>query len=199
VLAFSAVEGLREGFNPIDNVPTKATPGRKRGVTDQEIHAIRAQALSQPRNGKALAQMIDLALLTGQRIGDLIRLRWQDVSAEGIRVQQGKTGERLLIEWSPKLRAAIAACERGDRIGHVLQKETGGGYRYAGVRSAWLRACERAGVTGLKIHDLRGRAGMDKRDATGLESAKNLLGHRSIKTTEHYVDGKAERKVKPAG
>jgi integrase len=199
VLAFAALEGLREGYNPIDNVPAKTMKGRSRWVTDGDVKAIKAAALQATRNGEALVQMIDLALLTGQRIGDLIGLRWQDVDAKGLRVQQGKTGERLLIEWSPALRAAIAACERGDKIGHVLKTQSGSRYTYAGIRSAWVRACERAGIEDLNIHDLRGRAGMDKRDAHGLESAKDLLGHRSIKTTEHYVDGKAPRIVKPAG
>jgi integrase len=198
VLAFAALEGLREGFNPVDNVPTRKVEGRKRAVSDAEIAAIKAGAMGASRNGAALVQMIDLALLTGQRIGDLIGLRWQDVTEDGIRVQQGKTRERLLIEWSPALRAAIKACERGDKIGHVLKTQSGTGYRYAGIRSAWVRACERAGIEDVNIHDLRGRAGMDKRDAAGLEAAKDLLGHRSIKTTEHYVDGKAARKVTPS-
>lgn len=199
VLAYAARGGLREGFNPVDNIPQKPLKGRKRWVTDDEVARLKAAALQQSRNGEALVQMIDLALLTGQRIGDLIRLRWQDVDEKtGVRVQQGKTGERLLIEWTPALRAAVKACQRGDRIGHVLQTQSGTGYRYAGIRSAWVRACARAELEDLNIHDLRGRAGMDKRDADGLESAKDLLGHRSIKTTEHYVDGKAPRRVKPA-
>lgn len=198
VLAFAALEGLRDGHNPVDNIPQKAMKGRKRGVTDDEIKALKAAALQQSRNGEALVQMIDLALLTGQRIGDLINLRWQDVSDAGVYVQQGKTDERLLIEWTAALRAAIKSCERGDKIGHVLKTQSGTGYRYAGIRSAWVRACDRAGLEDLNIHDLRGRAGMDKRDADGLEAAKALLGHRNIGMTEHYVDGKAPRRVKPA-
>lgn len=198
VLAFAALEGLREGFNPIDNVPAKSLGGRKRAVSDDEIKALKAAALLATRNGEALVQMIDLALLTGQRIGDLIKLRWQDVTPDGIHVEQTKTGAKILIEWSPALRAAIAACERGDRIGHVLKTQSGKGYRYAGIRSAWVRACERAEIHDLNIHDLRGRAGMDARAAGGLESAKELLGHTSVKMTEHYVDGKAPRRAKPS-
>ncbi len=198
VLAFAAIEGLREGFNPVDNIPRIALVPRKRWVRDDEIKALKTAALQATRNGEALVQMIDLALLTGQRISDLIKLRWQDVGVDGIYVQQQKTKERLLIEWSPALRAAIAACERGDKIGHVLKTQSGHGYRYSGIRSAWVRACERAGIEDLNIHDLRGRAGMDARDADGLESAKDLLGHRSIKMTEQYVDGKAPRKARPA-
>lgn len=198
VLAFAALEGLREGFNPIDNVPTKTLTGRKRMVTDAEIAALKAAALQQSRNGKALVQMIDLALITGQRIGDLLKMRWQDVTEAGLMVQQEKTGERLLIEWSPALRAAVEACARGDKIGHVLKTQSGKGYRYAGIRSAWVRACERAGIEDLHIHDLRGRAGMDARDGGDMEAAKALLGHKSIRMTEHYVDGKAPRKARPS-
>lgn len=197
VLSFAALDGLRQGYNPIDDVPRKSLGGRKRTVTDDEIKAVKKAAMQATRNGEALVQMIDLALLTGQRIGDLLKLRWQDVTKEGVLVEQSKTGERLLIQWTPALRAALKACERGDRIGHVLKTQSGKGYQYAGIRSAWVRACERAGVQDLNIHDLRGRAGVDKTQAEGLESAKALLGHRSIKMTEHYVDGKTARKVKP--
>ncbi len=198
VLAFAAMEGLREGFNPVDNIKPKAMEPRKRFVSDAEIAAIKAAALQASRNGEALVRMIDLALITGQRIGDLLKLRWQDVTDEGVFVQQDKTSERLLIQWSPDLRAAIEACVSGDKIGHVLRTQTGHGYRYWGIRSAWVRACERAQIEDLHIHDLRGRAGMDQRDAAGLESARDLLGHKSIKMTEHYVDGKAPRRVTPA-
>lgn len=199
VLAFAALEGLREGFNPIDNVPQKALKGRKRIVTDAEIAAVKKGALQAARNGQALVQMIDLALLTGQRIGDLIGMRWQDVTDDGLLVQQGKTGERLLIGWTPALRAAIAACARGDKIGHVLKTQSGNGYRYAGIRSAWDRACARAGVDDLHIHDLRGRAGVDALgDDEDIRSAQRLLGHKGERMTRHYVDGKYARKVKPS-
>ncbi len=198
VLAYAAVEGLREGHNPVDNIPQARLQARRRAVSDTEIAAIKAAAL-QGRFGHGLVRMIDLALITGQRVGDLLDLQWDQITDAGIQLEQGKTGERLLIEWSPALRAAIDACERdGERIGHVLRTESGRRYRYSGIRSAWVRACARAGIVDLHIHDLRGRAGMDQRDALGLESAKALLGHRSIRMTEVYVDGKAARKVRPA-
>lgn len=199
VLAFAALDGLREGFNPVDNIPPKKVAGRHRIVTDAEVKALKASAMKQKRNGQALVQMIDLALLTGQRIGDLIGLRWQDVTDAGVLVQQGKTDARLLIEWTPALRAAIKACERGDRIGHVLKTQSGRGYRYAGIRSAWVRACERAGIEDLNIHDLRGRAGVDALgDDEDMRKAQRLLGHKGERMTRHYVDGKYARKVKPS-
>lgn len=200
VIAFAALEGLREGHNPIDNIPTKATPGRRRVVTDEEIKALKAAAMLAPVSGRALVQMIDFALITGQRIGDMIKMRWQDVTEAGLLVDQGKTGAKLLIEWSPALRAAIATCDRGDRIGYIIKSRNGSGYRYAGMRSAWVRACERAGIEDLNIHDLRGRAGVDVLLASDEDTrqAQRLLGHKTEAMTRHYTDGKYAKRVKPA-
>lgn len=148
--------------------------------------------------------MIDLAMLTGQRIGDLIKLRWQDVTDKGLLFDQGKGQGRtkLLIEWTPALRAAIAACSRGDSddIGHVLKTQSGRGYRYAGIRSAWVRACERAEIEDLNIHDLRGRAGVDAllEADEDIRQAQKLLGHKSEAMTRHYTEGKYHKRVKPA-
>lgn len=198
-LAFAAREGLREGHNPVADVPTMRVEGRSRIVSDAEVTALKVAALKAARNGKALVQMIDLAILTGQRISDLIGLRWQDVTDRGLVVTQGKTRERLLIEWTPALRAAIAACARGDKVGHVLQTQSGRGYRYSGIRSAWVRACERAGIDDLHIHDLRGRAGVDAMGETeDIRAAQRLLGHKGEAMTRHYVEGKYHKRVKPS-
>lgn len=205
VLSFAALEGLRAGANPVDDVPRRKTQGRHRVVTDAEVKALKAAAMLQPRNGRALVQMIELAMLTGQRISDVIGLRWQDVTAAGLLFDQGKGQGRskLLVKWSPALRAAIAACAKGgDRIGHVLKSERGTGYTYGGIRSSWVRLCEHAKVDDLNIHDLRGRAGVDALlDAEGEEdfkAAQNLLGHKSEGMTRHYVEGKYHRRVKPS-
>lgn len=204
VLSFAALEGLRSGANPVDDVPRRKTPGRHRVVTDAEVKALKKAALKQPRNGAALVQMIDLAMITGQRIGDVIRLRWQDVTKEGVLFDQGKGQGRtkLLVKWSPALRAAIAACKRGDKIGYVLKSERGTGYTYGGLRSSWDRLCEKAGVDDLHIHDLRGRAGvdalLDDEGEEDMKAAQNLLGHSSEGMTRHYVKGKYHRRVKPS-
>lgn len=203
VLAFAAVEGLREGHNPVDNIQPAKTLQRIRIVTDDEVRAMKAAALQQSRNGEALARMIDLAMITGQRIGDLIRIRWQDVTDQGIVIVQGK-GQgrvRLLIEWSPALRAAVDACAQGtERIGFLLKTQSGHGYRYAGIRSAWVRAAARAGIEDLHIHDLRGRAGVDALEDAGqdIKAAQRLLGHTSEAMTRAYTEGKYAKRVKPA-
>lgn len=200
VLSFAALEGLRAGYNPADDVPQRKLTQRSRIVTDAEIARIKAALMTAARGGPAHCLMIDLAMMTGQRIGDVIRMRWQDVLDDGIAVRQGKTGAQMLIEWSPPLKAAIDACAEGrDRIGYLLVQSTGKPYLYAGIRSAWDRACAKAGVEDLHIHDLRGRAGADRADEAGIEAAQQLLGHDGIRMTEGYVRGKRLRRAKATG
>lgn len=202
ILDFAATEGLREGANPVDATEPVKQDKRRRIVTDVEVKALKAAALQQTRNGQALVQMIDLAMLTGQRIGDVIKMRWQDVNDRGVLVDQGKRGgaAKLLIQWSPALRAAVDACaEDRERIGFLLKTQSGTGYRYSGIRSAWIRACERAEIEDLNIHDLRGRAGVDALgEDEDMRAAQKLLGHTSEGMTRHYVEGKFHRRVKPS-
>jgi integrase len=218
VMRKAALKGWFTGSNPVREVPTMSTPGRKQIVTDDDIAKIKACAMvgkdGKPTlSGRALCQMVDLAMLTGQRISDVLKMRWQDVTPDGLYIEQGKGGGRvrILIEITPTLRAVIDSCAEGtERIGHLIKKTRegrskgsktapGSSYTYAGMRSAWVRACERAGIDldALHIHDMRGRAGVDKTAAEGKEAAQKLLGHANMKTTEHYVEGKTIARVKP--
>jgi integrase len=198
ILSHAALLGLREGHNPVNDVPTITVQGRSRIVSDAEIEALRSYRCKGTA-GTVLARVIDLALITGQRIGDVRLMRWQDVTDAGLLVRQGKTGARLCIEWSPALRAAVAACDTGGgRIGFLLKTSSGGGYSYAGIHSMWVRACAAAGIEDLHIHDLRGRAGVDVLESDGLEAARALLGHKTQGMTAHYTRNKSVPRVKPS-
>jgi integrase len=217
ILRKAALKGWRTGDNPAREVPGMSTPGRKQIVTDADIQRLKEAALvgddGKPTiSGPALVKMIDLSLLTGQRISDVLKMRWQDVTPAGLYVEQGKGKGRvrILIQWTPALQAAVDACAEGtDRVGHLLKKTRqgskkatapGSSYTYSGIRSAWVRACERAkiNIKDLHIHDMRGRAGVDKAEVDGKESTQKLLGHANLRTTEHYIEGKTIAKVKPA-
>lgn len=208
ILQRAAVKGWRTGSNPAREVPPMQTKGRHQRVTDADIARVKAAAMvgkdGRPTDsGPPLCKMIDLALLTGQRISDIIKMRWQDVSADGLHVVQNKGGgrRRILIEWSDALRAAVDACADGtDRIGHLLKKSDGGPYKYWGIRSAWVRACARAEIPLIEfhIHDMRGRAGVDKAKKDGKEATQQLLGHGSMAMTEHYIEDKEDVVVSPS-
>ncbi|WP_245419468.1 tyrosine-type recombinase/integrase [Phyllobacterium salinisoli] len=97
-----------------------------------------------------------LALWTGQRQGDLLRLTWQQYDGKVIRLQQSKTGMRVVIPVGAPLKAALDA-KRG-KIGPILRNSDGEPWTADGFRSSWRKACAAAGVVGVTFNDLRGTA-----------------------------------------
>ena len=97
-----------------------------------------------------------LALWTGQRQGDLLRLPWSSYDGTHIRLRQGKTGARVVIPVGAPLKAALDATQRRSTI--ILVNSDGMPWTGDGFRSSWRKACAAAGVSGVTFHDLRGTA-----------------------------------------
>lgn len=99
---------------------------------------------------------LTLALWTGQRQGDLLRLAWSAYDGEAIRLRQNKTGKSLLIPVGAPLRAALDATPRVSPI--ILTNSKGVPWTPHGFSSSWRKACAKAGIVGVTFHDLRGTA-----------------------------------------
>jgi integrase len=97
-----------------------------------------------------------LALWTGQRQGDLLRLAWQQYDGQVIRLQQGKTGTRVVIPVGAPLKMALDAV--GGKSGPILLNSDNDPWTADGFRSSWRKACSAAGVVGVTFNDLRGTA-----------------------------------------
>lgn len=97
-----------------------------------------------------------LALWTGQRQGDLLRLPWSAFDGTHIRLRQGKTGRRVTIPVGAPLAADLAATKRRGPL--VLATMEGRAWTSDGFGASWRKACARAGIEGVTFHDLRGSA-----------------------------------------
>jgi integrase len=97
-----------------------------------------------------------LALWTGQRQGDLLRLPWSAYDGTHIRLRQGKTGARIMIPVGAPLKAVLDATPRRSTL--ILTNTDNRPWTSDGFRSSWRKACAAAGVTGVTFHDLRGTA-----------------------------------------
>ena len=84
--------------NPVRTLERTPKGKRTRYVTDAEFDAVHALASERMRIA------MDLALLTGQRRGDLLTLEHLYVTDEGIVFNQSKTGAGVLVEWTDELR-----------------------------------------------------------------------------------------------
>jgi len=105
---------------------------------------------------KHLRLPLILALWTGQRQGDLLRLPWSAYDGSHIRLRQGKTGARIVIPVGAPLKAALDTTPRRSTL--ILTSTDNRPWTSDGFRSSWRKACAAAGVTGVTFHDLRGTA-----------------------------------------
>jgi len=183
--------------NPCQNVERNPSKRRTRYVTDQEYAAV--YALANPRIRLAM----DLALLTGQRQGDLLNLPLKNVTDEGILFRQGKTGKRLLVGMSPALASVIARARTmspaaPDIGGYVLRTREGTPYSSEGFRACWQRLMvmamrKRALEERFTFHDLRAKSVSDSKN---IQEAFERAGHTSMAMTRGTYD-RGVRKVTP--
>src|SRR5262249_42252143 len=97
-----------------------------------------------------------LAINTGQRQGDLLRLPWSAYDGRALKLRQKKTGAYLSIPVTDALREALDAAPR--RCPIILTNSARQPWSESGFQGAWGKATVRAGILGLTFHDLRGTA-----------------------------------------
>jgi integrase len=129
-----------------------------------------------------LARVVTLAVHTGQRGSDIVRMRWSDVEEQdghqGINVTQQKTGLRLWVPFTAELAEQLQTWERRPPFFLVL-KPDGTPYTREHLSWHWNKerdtnpALEPLKGAGLVLHGLRATAvvRLRKRGATPLQIA----------------------------
>jgi integrase len=127
------------------------------------------------------------ALLPGQRVGDVVRMRLQDITGGRINVVQQKTGTALSLPIHPDLVEALKAYPTkgmhliGDRYGRAIARHT--------LTDLMTRAAAAAGLPHQCLpHGLR--KAMMRRLAERGASSKELAavsGHKSLAEVERYT------------
>ena len=158
-----------------------------------------------------LRAYVPIKVLTGLRQGDMLALRRDQLTDDGIMIRAGKTGKRYLIEWSDELRAAVDLAVAGRTIPSVYVFATsthrGGGkpgqrYTGSGFRSIWQRQMRKTLKRGrlresFTEHDLRAHTATELERLEGLRRVQDLLDHASERTSKIYTRAKEPRRVRP--
>lgn len=179
--------GMKTGacdINPAFTVKRYKEKQRERALTHAEYAAIHAKA------NPVIKVVMDLCYLTGQRIGDVLKIKRSDISSEGITVIQEKTGAKLFIEMTPDLEQVIEAAKglRAVPCAYLLHpRGKGTKYSYRAIRDAYKRAGKAAGIEDANLHDIRAKSLTDLKAAGG--DATALAGHRLESTTLRYLRG----------
>lgn len=164
--------------NPCLQVKRPKNPPRDRYITDEEFNAI--HAVMPIRQQIAM----ELAYLCGQRQGDVLKLKWEDCTEDGVIFRQSKTGQGRLVLYSDKLRDILTrAAKIVPQIPreYVVHTRKGTRYSSAGFRACWQRVMKRSMEQGLlkkrfTFHDIRAKTVSDE---DNVDTAQLRAGHTS--------------------
>jgi integrase len=127
-----------------------------------------------------------LALYTGQRRGDIVRMGWQNVKGECISVRQQKTGAMLAIPIHPELARALAAAPNANLT--FLMTDHGASFTAAGFGNWFRDRCDEAGLSQCSIHGLRKAACRRLAEAgCSANEIAAISGHTSLREVARYT------------
>lgn len=137
--------------------------------------------------GPTLTLLTETAMRSSE---PLQQARWGDVDWERklLRLQDSKNDKRD-VPLSPK---AIAALEELRRLNPGEAQDPIVRITYEALKAAWGRACERAGIDNLHLHDLRHTSATRMALKTGnVFLVQALTGHKTLSQVARYVNVKA--------
>ena len=195
VLSASFTHAVRKLYwlkvNILRDVSRHRSQPRDCYVTDAEYEGFKALA------SPVIQSAMELALLLGQRQGDLLGMKWSQIQDMHILVTQSKTGKRLAIAITPAVEAVLDRCwQHPRRREYVLCRRDGGRYTPEGFRAMWQRTMvkwRKRGGERWTFHDLRGKSASDSET---IDLAYQRLGHTDIAMTRRVYD-RGIRKVQP--
>ena len=180
------------GKNPCQFVRRyKVEKHHERFLTPEELYRL-GQALDMaPAERLAsvhAAAAIRLLVLTGCRRNEILGLRWEDVDFEAgeMRFGDSKSGARV-APLPPPAAKVLEGLPRVPGNPWVFPGRKKG-MRQRNIQDSWSRVRERAGLDGVRLHDLR-HSYASRALALGesLSMIGELLGHRKVQTTARYA------------
>lgn len=178
-----ALEWQLVDTNPCLGIRRYPERSRERYITDDEFTAILSHCQPRTRN------IFLMSYLTGQRIGDVLAIRLDDITDTGIFFTQEKTGARLIVAATDDVKKLIndIIISRPDSKHETLfaSNRQGRPIAYSTAKEAFAAARKLAGVEDVTIHDIRAKSLTDAK-RQGLDAQK-LSGHTDARMTARYI------------
>ena len=185
-------------FNPCTGVRRNTEKRRTRYITNDELKLLMENASEQ------LACIIELAYLTAVRKSDLLRIRLNDLQADGLHVlptkTQDSTGQSMVFSYTPRLRDVLNRSKKLRRRAssmYLFATRNGTPHTTSGFNSAWRRLKSKVGISDVHFHDIRAKALTDAKRKAGSDYAQALGNHTSVETTENYIKAHEVNIVEP--
>ncbi len=175
--------------NPVHRIQKLKEPrGRVRFLSDDERNALLKTC--KESDNPFLHMIVVLALSTGARKGELLTLKWQDVSLERrmVTLHETKNGERRALPiqgYAYQLLAAHATVRRFD-CEYVFQSAKK--KQPIDIRTAWENAVKNAELEDFRFHDLRhSAASYLAMNGASLAEIAEVLGHKTLQMVKRYA------------
>ena len=186
-------EMVPEDFgNPCQAIPLNPERKRERFLTDAEFDRLGQVLDKVSGNGGRISAgavtTIRLLMLTGCRKTEIMTLRRENVDLDRaeIRIVDGKTGSRT-VHLSQSVVTLLAGLPHVPGNPWVVPGAKPGTHM-ASIDTAWQSIRARAGLHGVRIHDIRHSfASRALALGEGLPVIGRLLGHSQIETTARYA------------
>lgn len=130
--------------------------------------------------------LMELCLGSGQRIGDVLEMRWGDIQDGGIAVKQNKTGKRLWVPIVPALQEALDAAPRRSLFILTNHRATNR-WSYRGASQAIRQIREDIGALDFDIHSWRYNAACELVEAGCNDELVAAVTGQSPKMVAHYT------------
>lgn len=185
--------GKARGLASIED-PTKAVKPLKerrggRYVEDSEYLAFYSWLGSHGHTAHQAA--MEISYLCGARQQDVLALKRQNVTEEGLLIHQQKTGKKQLKLWTERLRDAVDLALKANKGSkaqsmHLIRSKIGHGYTRDGFNSSWnreQRAATKAGAlpARFRFHDLKIKGISDFKG-----DKQEFSGHKTRSMMERY-------------
>lgn len=179
--------------NPIKDIelPSPGKPRKRRLEDGEEVRLL--EELGKSRQAAIMVPMVKLAIQTAMRQGELLALVWKDIRMEAndygtATLHDTKNGEQRIVPLD------ALACKILSDMPRSADDEPVFPIKQQALRVTWELACKRAGIDGLRFHDLRHEA-TSRLFELGLDriEAASITGHKTLQMLKDYTHLRAER------
>ncbi len=204
-------EAQHAGEVPPGYNPAQATKQPRNKVQRERLNIEEWKVIFETANGmpRYIQNTMLIALVTGQRLGDIARMKFSDIWDGYLHIEQSKTGTKLAIPLSLKCEAidttleqVIVRCRDKILSPHIIhhhhttsQAKRGGAVSEKTITSGFSNARDKSGLqwkngTPPTFHEQRSLAERLYREQ-GINT-QHLLGHKNQAQTDKYHDDRGK-------
>ncbi len=175
------------GENPAARIKLFREDKRERFLSPEELRRVNNALADEP--SEYWRAYFPLALILGTRKSELLAVRWEDIDFEQrtLRLPKTKAGRSHLLPLPSSAIELLSSLSSRAQSEWVFPSRTGGGHSVEAAK-AWQRIRQRAGLTDVRLHDLRRTLGSWlAAQGHSLPLIGRALNHSSLAATQVYA------------